>query len=182
MTYGITINSNNIIVGTLESSGTLPSGWIAITETQYPSAQVPGASWDAATSTVNPPAANYNLNAVAAQQIKILEAAAQSALPDPVLFTNAAGVATSYANTIQNQHNLAGALSAWTSADWPSNFFIYDINNVPVVLTFADAQGLAKAFANAFLTVYTNLNNAIAQVNNYVANGGTVAEIQGVTL
>jgi len=41
-------------------------------------------------------------------------------------------------------------------------------------------QGLAKAFANAYLAVYTNLNNAIAQVNNYVANGGTVAEIQAV--
>ena len=34
MNYGIQINSNNIIVGSIATSGSLPSGWIAITQAQ----------------------------------------------------------------------------------------------------------------------------------------------------
>ena len=72
MNYGIQINSNNIITGSIATSGSLPSGWIAITQAQYPSAQVQGASWDASTSTVNPPASNYNLNKVQQSQIQMV--------------------------------------------------------------------------------------------------------------
>lgn len=180
MTYGITINSNNIIIGTLSTSGPLPSGWIAITQSQLSGAQVAGASWDASNSIVVPPASNYNLNAVGANQIAIVTQSAMAALPAPVAFTNAAGVSATFANTVSNQHNLAGALSAWDSTDWPSNFFMYDVAEVPVTLTFADAQGLAKLFADSMLSVYTKLNSLIAQIEGYVANGGTVAEIESV--
>lgn len=181
MNYGIQIDSNNIIIGTLSTSEPLPSGWIAITAAQLPSAQVAGATWDASTSTVNPPASNYNLNAVATSQIQLVTAQAMAALSSPVTFTNAAGTTASFANTKENHDNLGGALESWNSTTWPSTFFIYDTSNVPVILTYADAEGLAAAFANATLAVYTKLNSLIAQIDGYVTSGGTVTEIQAVT-
>ena len=70
-----------------------------------------------------------------------------------------------------------GALVTWTSADWPSNFFLYDINNVPTALTFADAQNVAKLLASEILNNQAKLNGLIAQIEGYLANGGTAAEI-----
>ena len=75
---------------------------------------------------------------------------------------------------------LKGALVTWTSADWPSNFFLYDVNNMPTDLTYTDAQNIAKLLASAILNNQVKLNGLIAQIESYLNSGGTATQIQSV--
>ena len=180
MNYYIQINSNNVIIATASGSSTMGSPWISIPQSMYATATQPGSSWDASTSTVVGPPANYNLSGIASAQINSVTQACLSANQSPVAYTTSAGVSTSFANNLNNQEMLKGALVTWTSADWPSNFFLYDINNVPTALTMTDAQNVAKLLSSEILNNQVKLNDLIGQIEGYLANGGTVSEIQGV--
>ena len=180
MNYYIQINSSNIIVATASGNSGMGSPWISIPQSMYATATQPGSSWDASTSTVVGPPANYNLSGIASAQINSVTQACLSANQSPVAYTTSAGVSTSFANNLNNQEMLKGALVTWTSADWPSNFFLYDINNVPTALTMTDAQNVAKLLSSEILNNQVKLNDLIGQIEGYLANGGTVSEIQGV--
>ena len=75
---------------------------------------------------------------------------------------------------------LKGALVTWTSADWPSNFFLYDVNNMPTDLTYTDAQNIAKLLASAILNNQVKLDGLISQIKSYLNSGGTATQIQSV--
>ena len=180
MNYYIQINSNNVIIATATGSSTMGSPWISIPESMYSTATQPGSTWDASTSSVVAPPANYNLSQVATNQINIVTQACLSANQAPVAYTTSAGISTSFANNLNNQEMLKGALVTWTSADWPSNFFLYDINNAPTTLTLADAQNVANLLSSEILNNQVKLNGLISKIEGYLNNGGTVAEIQAV--
>jgi len=182
MNYFIQINSNGYIIATTSTASTLGAPWIAIPQTSVAIAQMSGATWDSATSAVVAPAANYNLSVVGNQRIAYLYGLLPALIVTPVAFTTAAGISTSFPNTGTTQQFLTRSLSAWNSADWPSTFFLLDVNNDAVILTFADATGLAKALGNAELAIQNQFITAKATILGYVNNGGTVAEIQAVVL
>lgn len=182
MNYYIQINTNQYIIATTSTNQTLGSPWIGIPESDISVAQQPGASWDSTNSTVVAPPANYNLSVVGQQRIAYLYGLMPGLIATPVPFTTVAGISTSFPNTGEIQQFLSRSLNAWNSSDWPSNFFLRDVNNTPVTLTYADATGLAKALGNAGLAVQNNLVSAENTIMGYTQNGGTVAEINAVTL
>ena len=75
---------------------------------------------------------------------------------------------------------LKGALVTWTSADWPSTFFLYDINNIPTALTMTDAQNVAKLLSSEILNNQVKLNGLIGQIEGYLANGSPSSDITAV--
>ena len=180
MNYYIQINSNNVIIATASGSSTMGSPWISIPESMYSTATEPGSTWDTSTSTVVAPPANYNLSGIANAQINSVTQACLSANQSPVAYTTSAGISTSFANNLNNQEMLKGALVTWTSADWPPNFFLYDVNNVPTDLTYTDAQNVAKLLSSAILNNQVKLNGLIAQIESYLKSGGTATQIQSV--
>ena len=182
MNYYIQTGTNNIIIATCSTNETLGSPWISIPQTSLSTAQQPGASWDSTNSTVVAPPANYNLSVVGQQRIAYLSGLLPGLIVAPVAFTTAAGVSTSFPNTSLVQQSISRSLTVWDSTDWPSNFFILDVNNNSITLTYADTTGLAKALGNAELAVQNNLVSAENTIMGYVNNGGTVAEINAVTL
>ena len=180
MNYYIQINSNNVIIATASGSSTMGSPWISIPESMYSTATEPGSTWDTSTSTVVAPPANYNLSQVATSQINLVTQACLTANQTPVAYTTSAGVSTSFANNVNNQEMLKGALVTWTSADWPSNFFLYDVNNVPTDLTYTDAQNVAKLLSSEILNNQVKLDGLISQIKSYLNSGGTATQIQSV--
>lgn len=180
MNYYITTDANNYIVSTCETTQTLSAPWIEITAAQYPGAQLPGATYTASTSTVNAPAANYNLIGVGNAQIAKIGAGLATALATPVAFTTSGGVSTSFANSQNNRHMLAEALTIWGSSSWPSTYFLRDINNTKVAITYADAVSLGQTLGTAILDAENKYETLAAQILGYVNGGGTVAEIQAV--
>lgn len=180
MNYYIQIDSSNIIIATAAGNGVMGAPWISIPESMYSTATQPGSTWDASTSSVVAPPANYNLSQVATNQINTVTQACLSANQTPVAYTTSAGISTSFANNANNHEMLKGALVTWTSADWPSNFFLYDINNVPTALTLADAQNVAKLLSSEILNNQVKLNGLIGQIESYLNSGGTATQIQRV--
>ena len=180
MNYGIQINSNNIITGSIATSGSLPSGWIAITEAQYPSAQVQGASWDASTSTVNPPAANYNLNKVQQQQIGVVYGQLQAALVSPYAFTTSGGVSSSFPmdDTSQKNYTNANTMYNLNQQPLPSGFFFYDVNQVAVPFTVADIKNLYLGAGGRNQAYYA----AFEKAKNDILAATTVSAVQSITL
>ncbi len=180
MNYGIQINSNNIIVGSIATSGSLPSGWIAITQAQYPSAQVQGASWDASTSTVNPPAANYNLNTVQASQITLVGQQLMTALVSPYSFTTSGGVTTSFPMDAVSQLNYNNAYTAYVlgAEALPSGFFFYDINHIAVPFVVSDIKALYSGAVSRGQSYYAAQKKAITDINAAT----TVSAVQAITL
>ncbi|MBW8068255.1 MAG: hypothetical protein GJU73_12560 [Ferrovum sp.] len=182
MNYYIQTGTNNIIIATCSTNETLGSPWISIPQTSLATAQQAGASWDTSTLTVVVPPANYNLAIVGQQRIAYLYGLLPALIAAPVAFTTAAGVSTSFHNTSLVQQFISRSLTVWDSTDWPSNFFILDVNNNPITLTYADTTGLAKALGNAELTIQHNFITAKNTIMGYVNGGGTVADINAVTL
>ena len=182
MNYYIQIGTNNIIIATASTASTLGSPWISIPQTSLATAQQSGASWDTTTLTVVAPPANYNLSVVGAQRIAYLYGLLPALIAAPVAFTTAAGVSTSFPNTSLVQQFISRSLTVWDSTDWPSNFFILDVNNNSITLTYADVTGLAKALGNAELTIQNQFITAKSTIMGYVNNGGTVADINAVVL
>ena len=180
MNYGIQINSNNIITGSIATSGSLPSGWIAITEAQYPSAQVQGASWDASTSTVNPPAPNYNLNVVQASQIALVSQQLMAALVSPYSFTTSGGVATSFPMDAVSQLNYNNAYTAYVlgGETLPSGFFFYDINHIAVPFTVADIKALYSGAVSRGQDYYA----AFEKAKTDILAATSVSAVQALTL
>ena len=182
MNYYIQINTNQYIIATTSTNQTLGSPWIGIPESDISVAQQPGASWDSTNSTVVAPPANYNLSVVGQQRIAYLSGLLPGLIVAPVAFTTAAGVSTSFPNTNLIQQFISRSLTVWDSSDWPASFLILDVNNNPITLTYADTTSLAKALGNAELTIQNQLISAKNMIMGYVNNGGTVAEINAVTL
>lgn len=180
MNYYITVDSNNYIVSTCETSQNLPAPWIAITAAQYPTAQLPGATYTASTSTVNAPAANFNLIGVGNAQIAKIAAGLAGAINTPVAFTTSAGVSTSFANSQNNRHMLSEALTIWGSSSWPPTYFLRDVNNTKVTITYTDAVSLGQTLGTAILDAENKYETLVAQILGYVNGGGTVAEIASV--
>ena len=180
MNYYIQINSSNVIIATATGGGVMGSPWISIPQSMYAMATQPGSSWDASTSTVVGPPANYNLSGIANAQINSVTQACLSANQSPVAYTTSAGISTSFANSTNNQEMLKGALVTWTSADWPSTFFLYDINNIPTALTMTDAQNVAKLLSSEILNNQVKLNGLIGQIEGYLANGSPSSDITAV--
>ena len=180
MNYGIQINSNSIIVGTIATSGSLPSGWIAITQAQYPSAQAQGASWDASTSTVNPPAANYNLNAVQQQQIGVVYGQLQAALVSPYAFTTSGGVSSSFPMDSTSQKNYANAYTMYVlgGESLPSGFFFYDVTQTAVPFTVADIKNLYLGAGGRNQVYYA----AFEKAKNDILAATSVSAVQVITL
>lgn len=182
MNYYIQIGTNNIIIATASTASTLGSPWISIPQTSLATAQQSGASWDSANSTVVAPPVNYNLSVVGQQRIAYLYGLMPGLIATPVPFTTVAGISTSFPNTNLIQQFISRSLTVWDSSDWPSNYFILDVNNNPITLTYADAIGLAKALGNAELTIQNNFISAKNTITNYINNGGTVSQINAVML
>ena len=182
MNYYIQTGVNNIIIATCSTNETLGSPWISIPQTSLSTAQQPGASWDSTNSTVVAPPANYNLSVVGQQRIAYLSGLLPGLIVAPVAFTTAAGVSTSFPNTSLVQQFISRSLTVWDSTDWPSNFFILDVNNNSITLTYADVTGLAKALGNAELTIQNQFITAKSTIMGYVNNGGTVTDINAVVL
>ena len=180
MNYGIQINSNNIIVGTIATSSALSSGWIAITEAQYPSAQVQGASWDASTSTVNPPAANYNLNVVQQQQIGVVYGQLQAALVSPYAFTTSGGVSSSFPMDSTSQKNYANAYTMYVlgGETLPSGFFFYDVTQTAIPFAVTDIKNLSLGAASREQGYYA----AFEKAKNDIVAATSVSAVQAITL
>ena len=180
MNYGIQINSNNIIVGSIATSGSLPSGWITITEDQYPSAQVQGASWDASTSTVNPPASNYNLNVVQQQQIGVVYGQLQAALVSPYAFTTSGGVSSSFPMDSTSQKNYANAYTMYVLGGeaLPSGFFFYDVTQTAVPFTVADIKSFYLGAAGREQGYYA----AFEKAKKDILAATSVSAVQAITL
>ena len=180
MNYGIQTNSNNIIVGSIATSGSLPSGWIAITEAQYPSAQVQGASWDASTSTVNPPASNYNLNVVQQQQIGVVYGQLQSAMVSPYAFTTSGGVSTSFPMDSNSQKNYSNAYAMYVLGGeaLPSGFFFYDVNQNAITFAASDIKAFYLGAASREQGYYA----AFEKAKTDIASATTVSGVQAITL
>ena len=180
MNYGIQTNSNNIIVGSIATSGSLPSGWIAITEAQYPSAQVQGASWDASTSTVNPPASNYNLNVVQQQQIGVVYGQLQAALVSPYDFTTSGGVSSSFPMDSTSQKNYANAYTMYVlgGESLPSGFFFYDVTQTAVPFTVADIKSFYLGAAGREQGYYA----AFEKAKNDILAATSVSAVQAIAL
>lgn len=180
MNYGIQINSNNIITGSIATSGALPSGWIAITEAQYPSAQVQGASWDASTSTVNPPAANYNLNVVQQQQIGVVYGQLQTALVSPYAFTTSGGISSSFPMDGASQKNYSNAYAMYVlgGESLPSGFFFYDVTQTAVPFTVADIKSFYLGAAGREQGYYA----AFEKAKNDILAATSVSAVQAIAL
>lgn len=180
MNYGIQIDSNNIIIGTLSTSEPLPSGWIAITAAQLPSAQVAGATWDASTSTVNPPAANYNVNQVQQQQIVLVSQQLQLALVSPYAFTTSGGVSSSFPMDAVSQHNYSNAYTMYVlgAQALPSGFFFYDVNQNAVPFAVADIKNLYLGAASREQGYYA----AFEKAKTDIMAATTVSAVQAITL
>ena len=176
----IQTGTNNLIVSTCSTTQTLGAPWISIPESSLSLAIQPGSSWDASTSTVVGPPANYNLVGVGNTQIGIIAQGLANAVIAPITFTTAAGVTTSFANNQNNQHMLASAMVIWGSANWPSGYFLRDVNGNKTILTYADAVGLGQAMGNAILTAENKYDTLVAQIQGYVANGSPASDITSV--
>jgi hypothetical protein len=174
--YYIQIDSNNYIIATISTSQTLGSPWISIPDTSLSTAQMAGATYT--NGTVNAPAANYNLNVIKYQQVSLVTAQLAQALPAPVSYTTVAGVSSSWANSDSNQSYIARSLSIWDSSDWPSTWFLRDVNGNKVAMTYADAAALGKLMGNAVLNLETAYEKALSDI----AAATTVSGVQAITL
>lgn len=180
MNYGITVNQNGIITATLSTPLALPSGWITITEAQYPSAQVQGATWDASTSTVNPPATNYNLNQVQQSQIALVYQQLQAALVSPYAFTTSGGVSSSFPMDAVSQGNYSNAYTMYVlgGETLPSGFFFYDVNQNAVPFAVADIKALYLGAASREQGYYA----AFEKAKTDILAATTVSAVQAISL
>lgn len=176
MNYYIQIDSNNYIIATISTNQTLGSPWISIPDTSLSTAQTAGATYT--NGTVNAPAANYNVNVAQAQQVQLVGYQLKQAMIAPIAYTTIAGVSSSWANTDTNQSYISRSLAIWNSSDWPSNWFLRDINGVKVILTYADALALGKLMGNAVLNLEIAYEKALADI----AAATTVSGVQAITL
>lgn len=182
MNYYIQIDVNNYIIATATTSEILGSPWISIPQSSLAVAKQAGSTWDASTSSVVAPPANYNLAVVGAQRIAYLKGLLPNLIAAPINFTTAGGVNTSFPNTSLMQQFVSRSLTVWDSTDWPLTYFILDVNDNPVTLTYTDTVNLAKALGNAELAIQNNFITAKNKIMGYVNGGGTVADINAVTL
>ena len=172
----IQTGTNNLIVSTCSTTQTLGAPWISIPATSMPTAQTAGSTYT--NGTVNPPAANYNVNLAQTQQVQLVGYQLEQAMTAPIAYTTVAGVSSSWANTSLTQSYIAGSLTIWNSSDWPTNWFLRDINGVKVILSYADALALGKLMGNAVLNYETAYEKALADI----ASATTVSGVQAITL
>lgn len=180
MNYGIQINSSSIIIGTLSTSGTLPSGWIAITASQLSTAQQQGASWDASTSTVNPPPANYNITQLQQQQIALVYQQLQAALVSPYAFTTSGGVSSSFPMDAVSQGNYSNAYTMYVlgAEALPTGFFFYDVNQNAVPFAVADIKSFYLGAASREQGYYA----AFEKAKTDIMAATTVSAVQAISL
>lgn len=140
-----------------------PDGLVELTEAQVIDARAP------------------SLTEVKSLQVAILQAAYQASINQPIAFTNAAGVATTYpagntvslngSTAVQNlSHVLLPGSAAWTMGLW------IDADGVAQTFTFADLGGLAAAMEAVQVYDWQDLIAKIGEVQSCT----TVEAVQSV--
>ena len=178
MNYYIQTDSNNYIVQTISTTQTLSSPWISIPETSLATAQMAGATYT--NGTVNPPAANYNVNVAQTKQVALVYGQLQQALFSPYAFTTSGGVSSSFPMDATSQHNYANAYTMYVlgGETLPSGFFFYDVNQNAVPFAVADIKSFYLGAASRGQGYYA----AFEKAKTDIAAATTVSGVQAITL
>jgi hypothetical protein len=160
-------------------AGTLPTGAISLTQTQYQEiGSTPG--WSLVSGVPTPPPANYNLSAYQSAQIALVANQLQMALVAPYSFTTSGGVTSSFPMDAVSQSNYHNAFTAYINGGivLPSGFFFFDVNEVEVPFTVADIKALYQGLVERGQAGYA----AYAKAKKDILAATTVASIQAITL
>lgn len=100
------------------------------------------------------------------RQIAAVTAAFKAALAAPFAFTNAAGVATSYATDSNSLFIYSNAYSAFVlgGKTLPSGFTIRDVNGTPQTFTTTDITNLYTGIVNFTQSCNATFNNLVASI------------------
>jgi hypothetical protein len=100
------------------------------------------------------------------RQIQQVKAGFQGAISAPFPFTNAAGVASSYATDSQSLFIYSQAYENYIQAaqPLPSPFTIRDVNEVPQTFTVSDITNLYRGIVNFQQSCNNALNNFVASI------------------
>ena len=160
-------------------AGSLPTGAISLTQTQYQEiGSTPG--WTMVSGVPTPPPANYNLSAYQSAQIALVANQLQMALVAPYSFTTSGGITTSFPMDAISQSNYHNAFTAYANGGMalPSGFFFFDVNEVEVPFTVADIKALYQGMVNRGQSAYA----AYAKAKTDILSATTVSSIQAITL
>lgn len=183
MLYGCfttTTNGTEWITSTFATeAGSLPTGAIALTQTQYQEiGSTPG--WTMVSGAPTPPPSNYNLSVYQANQIALVANQLQMALAAPYSFATSGGVTSSFPMDKVSQFNYHNAFTAYVNGGitLPAGFFFFDVNEVEVPFTVADIKALYEALVSRGQAAYA----AYAKAKSDILSATTVASIQAITL
>jgi len=100
------------------------------------------------------------------QQIAAVTAGFKAALATPFAFTNAAGVATSYATDPNSLFIYSQAYANYVlgGETLPSGFTIRDVNGTPQTFTVTDIKGLYTGIVNFTQSCNASFNNLVANI------------------
>ena len=160
-------------------AGSLPTGAISLTQTQYQEiGSTPG--WSMVSGVPTPPPANYNLSVYQANQIALVANQLQMALVAPYSFTTSGGVTSSFPMDAVSQANYHNAFTAYINGQFilPSGFFFFDVNEVEVPFTVADIKALYEALVSRGQSAYASY----AKAKTDILSATTVSAIQAITL
>ena len=101
-----------------------------------------------------------------AQQAAIVKSGFNAAISAPFAFTNAAGVASSYAMEPQSQFIYSQSMQNYVIAgeSLPSGFTIRDINGVPQTFTVADIKSLYTSIVSFIQSCNATLDSTLANI------------------
>ncbi len=159
------------IVNTVATGSPPTQAWLALTSTQM--GAIP--EYDTAYYIMagSPPSVTVNPNFwtqrgpfYIQRQIGRIQAGFQAALSAPFAFTNAAGVASSYAMDAQSQFIYSQAYANYVlgAEALPSGFTIRDANGTPQTFTVADIKALYTGIVNFVQSCNASLNGFVVQV------------------
>ena len=160
-------------------AGSLPTGSIALTQTQYQAiGSTPG--WSMVSSVPSPPPANYNLSSYQSNQIALVANQLQTALVTPYSFTTSGGITSSFPMDAVSQLNYNNAYTAYVlgAETLPSGFFFYDINHIAVPFAVADIKALYSGAVSRGQGYYASQEKAKTDI----LAATTVSAVQAITL
>lgn len=175
-----TVTSKIIAMATGSSPD--PVGYLSLTATEMQAAPEGDPTYyivsgNPATVSVNPNFWAQRGPYYMARQIGRVQAGFQAALTAPFAFTNAAGVASSYAMDATSQFIYSQAYANYVLGGeaLPAGFTIRDVNGTPQTFTVADIKGLYTGIVNFVQSCNAAFNNFVGQIKASTSYSACVA-------
>jgi hypothetical protein len=167
--FYVQYDSFGAVIGRLSSDGDVPSGnYLEVTDATT-MAQTINDGWAVVNGSLVPPTSEQLITTAQAIQIAAIEADYQVAIQHPVEYMDTTFQADKDSQDVLTKCLVAGSV--------PTGFYWLDANNVQVIMTFAQLQGLAGAMLVQGQTAFAHLQ---AKKSAIKAVTTTVVDVQSI--